>query len=53
VLEVPGALSQGRCREEERDNVPDAFQTVLTPHDELAGRTPSADREHLRFIAAV
>jgi predicted RNase H-like HicB family nuclease len=52
VLEVPGALSQGRSREEARDNVLDALQTVLTPDDELAGRTPSADREHLRFIAA-
>jgi predicted RNase H-like HicB family nuclease len=52
VLEVPGALSQGRPREEARDNVLDALQTVLTPDDELAGRTPSADRERLRFIAA-
>jgi predicted RNase H-like HicB family nuclease len=52
VLEVPGALSQGRTREEARLNVLDALQTVLTPDDELAGQEPGADIEHLRFIAA-
>lgn len=31
VLEVPGAVSQGRSREEARENVLDALQTVLTP----------------------
>ena len=38
VLEVPGALSQGRTREEARENVLDALQTVLTPDDDLAGQ---------------
>jgi predicted RNase H-like HicB family nuclease len=52
VLEVPGALSQGRTREEARQNVLDALRTVLTPDDELAGHRPNADVEHLRFIAA-
>jgi predicted RNase H-like HicB family nuclease len=52
VLEVPGALSQGHTREEARDNVLDALRTVLTPDDELGGRRPGADLEHLRFIAA-
>lgn len=52
VLEVPGAMSQGRTREEARNNVLDALQTVLTPDEELAGITPAADREHLRFTAA-
>ena len=53
VLEVPGALSQGRTREEARENVLDALRTVLTPDDELAGAgAPSADIEHLRFVAA-
>ena len=52
VLEVPGALSQGRTREEARLNVLDALSTVLTPDDELAGRHARADVEHLRFIAA-
>ena len=52
VLEVPGALSQGRTREEARDNVLDALRTVLTPDEDLAGETADADREHLRFTAA-
>src|SRR6201999_2495776 len=45
VLEVPGAMSQGRTREEARENVLDALQTVLTPDEELAGKAPDADRE--------
>jgi predicted RNase H-like HicB family nuclease len=52
ILEVPGAISQGRTREEARDNVLDALRTVLTPDEELAGQTPESDREHLRFVAA-
>ena len=52
VLEVPGALSQGRTREEARENVLDALRTVLTPDEELAGGQPKADFEHLRFVAA-
>jgi len=31
VLEVPGALSQGRTREQARENVLDALRTVLRP----------------------
>jgi len=52
VLEVPGAVSQGRTREEARENVLDALQTVLTPDGELAGEAADSDREHLRFTAA-
>lgn len=52
ILEVPGAMSQGRSREEARENVLDALRTVLTPDEELAGEAPAADREHLRFTAA-
>jgi predicted RNase H-like HicB family nuclease len=52
ILEVPGAMSQGRTREEAKENVLDALRTVLTPDEELAGETPQADREHLRFVAA-
>ncbi len=52
VLEVPGAMSQGRTREEARENVLDALQTVLTPDESKAGKTPDADREHLHFTAA-
>jgi predicted RNase H-like HicB family nuclease len=52
VLEVPGAMSQGRTRQEARENVLDALRTVLTPDEDLAGEAPEADREHLRFTAA-
>jgi predicted RNase H-like HicB family nuclease len=52
VLEVPGAVSQGRSREEARENVLDALQTVLTPDEELTGEPAEANREHLRFTAA-
>lgn len=52
VLEVPGAVSQGRTREEARGNVLDALRTVLTPDEELAGHAPQAGQEHLRFVAA-
>jgi predicted RNase H-like HicB family nuclease len=52
VLEVPGALSQGRTREEARVNVLDALATVLTPDEELAGHTENGDVEHMKFIAA-
>jgi predicted RNase H-like HicB family nuclease len=52
VLEAPGALSQGRTREEARVNVIDALRTVLTPDEELAGEQPEANREHLRFVVA-
>jgi predicted RNase H-like HicB family nuclease len=33
VLEVPGAMSQGRTREEARANVIDALRLVLSPDD--------------------
>jgi len=52
VLEIPGALSQGRTRVEARENVLAALRTVLTPDDELSGRRPSKNLEHLRFVAA-
>ena len=49
---MPGAVSQGRTREEARENALDALQTVLTPDEELAGEPAASDREHLRFTAA-
>ena len=52
VLEVSGALSQGRTREEARENALDALRTVLTPDDELSGRRSGEDLEHLRFVVA-
>lgn len=36
VLGVPGAISQGRTREEAEENVLDALRTVLTPDAKLA-----------------
>ena len=33
-MEVPGALSQGRTREEARENVIDALRLMLTPDDD-------------------
>jgi predicted RNase H-like HicB family nuclease len=48
VPEVPGAHSQGRSREEARENVIDALQTMLTPDDALDA---SADGEPLIFTA--
>lgn len=47
IPEVPGAISQGRTREEARDNVIDALQTLLTPDDQLSGQDRSADDESL------
>jgi predicted RNase H-like HicB family nuclease len=52
VLEVPGAMSQGRTREEARANVLDALRTVLAPEDHGARGTSLADHEHLRFTTS-
>ena len=38
IPEVPGAHSQGKTREEARENVLDALQVRLTPDDALAAR---------------
>jgi predicted RNase H-like HicB family nuclease len=34
VVELPGALSQGRTREEARENVIDALRLMLTPDED-------------------
>jgi predicted RNase H-like HicB family nuclease len=43
VIEVPGALSQGRTREEARANAVDALRLMLSPDDDVqrvdAGRS--------------
>jgi predicted RNase H-like HicB family nuclease len=36
VIEVPGAISQGRTREEARENVLDALRLMLKPDDDDA-----------------
>jgi predicted RNase H-like HicB family nuclease len=40
VVQVPGAMSQGRTREEARENVIDALRLMLAPDDDDA----NADR---------
>ena len=52
IPEVPGAMSQGRTREEARENVIDALQTVLTPDEQLAGSSLSGDNELLTLRVA-
>jgi len=52
IPEVPGAISQGRTREEARHNVIDALQTVLTPDEQLAGSGSSSDDELLTLRVA-
>ncbi len=52
IPEVPGAISQGRTREEARENVIDALRTVLTPDEQLAGKPPDADDEPLTLTVA-
>ena len=43
VVEVPGAMSQGRSREDARENVVDALRLMLAPDDDdssvAAGRS--------------
>ena len=47
VIEVPGAMSRGRTREEARENVIDALQLTLAPDDDdasvAAGRSEQLD----------
>jgi predicted RNase H-like HicB family nuclease len=52
VAEVPGAISQGKTREDARANVIDALAVVLTPDEELAGAVPEGDSESLTLIVA-
>ena len=48
VVEVPGALSQGRTREEARQNVIDALRLMLSPDDDAAA--PAGGSEPLDLI---
>ena len=52
VVEVPGALSQGKTREEARENVLDALQVVLAPDEDdkgvLTGRSEALDLTLIR-----
>ncbi len=50
IPEVPGALSQGRTREEARANVIDALRLMWTPERSAAPEGP--DVEYLRLTIA-
>ncbi len=49
VTEVPGAISQGRTREEARENVIDALRLMLSP-DEDDASVASGRSEPLELI---
>ncbi|MEK7285563.1 MAG: type II toxin-antitoxin system HicB family antitoxin [Chloroflexota bacterium] len=51
VLQVPGAISQGRTREEARENVIDALRLMLAPDEGDAGSAPGRS-EPLDLILA-
>jgi predicted RNase H-like HicB family nuclease len=52
VAEIPGAISQGKTREEARANVIDALDVLLTPDAELAGEIADTDSEALTLTVA-
>lgn len=52
IPEVPGAISQGRTRQEARENVIDALRTILTPDEQLTGHALGADEEPLTLTIA-
>jgi predicted RNase H-like HicB family nuclease len=52
VAEVPGAISQGKTKEEARSNVIDALDVLLTPDKELEGRPPAEGSEALTLKVA-
>lgn len=45
IPDIPGTHSQGRTRDEAKDNVLDALQVMLTPDDELG----DVDHESVRL----
>jgi predicted RNase H-like HicB family nuclease len=45
VAELPGAISEGRTREQARTNVLDALQVLLTPDEELQGLRSDGNSE--------
>jgi predicted RNase H-like HicB family nuclease len=52
IAEVPGAISEGKTREEARSNVIDALDVLLTPDEELAGGGPIEGSESLTLQVA-
>ena len=53
VAELPGAISQGKTRDEARANVIDALAVVLTPDEEFAGEPRDDDSESLTLTVAL
>lgn len=53
VAEIPGAISQGKTREEARSNVIDALDVLLTPDEELEGQPPAEGSEALTLKVAL
>lgn len=51
VIEVPGAISQGRTRTDARENVIDALRLMLSP-DENESKATSDRSEPLELILA-
>ena len=52
VAEIPGAISEGKNREEARENVIDALDVLLTPDEELQGSSNNADSESVTLTVA-
>jgi len=52
VAEIPGAVSQGKTREEARANVIDALDVLLTPDAELIGQGSDGNSESLTLTVA-
>jgi predicted RNase H-like HicB family nuclease len=52
IAEIPGAISEGKTRDEARSNVIDALDVLLTPDEELAGGAPVEGSEALTLKVA-
>ncbi len=52
VAEVPGAISEGKAREEAQANVIDALDVLLTPEEELAGEARGEGGESVTLKVA-
>lgn len=52
VAEIPGAISEGKSREDARANVLDALDVLLTPDDQLTGAPTTGDSESLTLTVA-
>lgn len=48
VAEIPGAISEGKSREEARQNAIDALDVLLTPDEELQGSSKTATASQSR-----